>query len=414
MHAARWLPLRIMSQSHGRRWPWVIAAAAFGLLASGAALWLSTAAVPLGPRWGPRGLMAAGVVMFSPMGAVVATRRPHNRIGVIYCFIGLLCAVQFFAEEYAVFALLGWPGRLPGGVWLAWLQNWIWVPAIAFYLVLVPLLLPEGRLPSARWRPVVGFTLAAVAVETVLMAIQPGPLQNFSRVDNPLPLVLLPLAVVRAWQQGALSLLNLAILAAALALVSRVRRAPPVERQQLKWIAVACSIGAAGIITGTLVPAWAPPLLLGAVMAMHATTGLAILRYRLYDLDVVLNRTVVYGLLTAALVAIYFGCVVVLQGLALAFTGQQQSQLVTVLSTLLIAGLFSPLRGRLQAAIDRRFFRRKYSMAAALEHFGQMLRETPGSDIDQLNADLVQVVQDTLEPASVRLWLRPTHPPRRP
>ena len=407
MDTTHWLPFRFLSYPRSRRWPWLAWALAWAVTAIGAGLYLLSASVPLGPRWGPRGFMAVGAVMFSPMGAVVAARRPQNRIGWIYCALGLLCAVQFFAEQYAAFALFGWPGRLPAGELMAWLEDWIWMPSVALYLIYVPLLLPEGHLPSPRWRPVVVFGTIAAALMTFFTATQPGPMDNFYRVVNPFGAPLAP-ELWRSFTAVAYGLLNLALLSAAISLVWRARHARGLERQQLKWLALAFAIGAAGILTGTLIPVLAAPLLLGAVLGMHATTGLAILRYRLYDLDIVLNRTVVYGLLTAALAGVYFGCVVVLQSLAVVFTGQQRSELVTVLSTLAIAALFNPLRHRIQNVIDRRFFRRKYDADKALARFGQAIRYDTGGDLDEINADLIRVVDETLEPASVSLWVRPT------
>jgi hypothetical protein len=141
---------------------------------------------------------------------------------------------------------------------------------------------------------------------------------------------------------------------------------------------------------------------------MQATTGMAILRYRLYELDVVLNRTVVYGVLTAALIGVYFGSVLVLQSVAVALTGQRRSELVTVLSTLAIAALFNPLRGRIQRVIDERFFRRKYDAEKALTRFAQAIRGETSADLNQLNAHLLRAVDETLEPATVSLWVRPT------
>jgi hypothetical protein len=336
---------------------------------------------------------------------VVAARRPQNRIGWIYCAIGLLCAVQFFAEQYAAFALFGWPGRLPAGEWAAWLQNWIWVPAVGLYLIFIPMLLPEGHLPSRRWRPVLGFGAVAAALETFFTAGQPGRMENFYRVVNPIGTRVAP-ETWRLLGTPAYAMLNLAVLAAAISLVWRARHARALERQQLKWLAFAFAIGAAGILTGTLVPVLAAPLVLGAIVVMHATTGLAILRYRLYDLDIVVNRTIVYGLLTAALAGIYFGCVLVLQNLAVALTGQQRSELVSVLSTLAIALLFNPIRRRIQSLIDRRFFRRKYDAGQALARFGQAVRGDASGDLSQINADLIRVVDETLEPASISLWVR--------
>jgi hypothetical protein len=406
MDANHFLPLRFLSHPRSRRWPSVAWAAAWALTAIGLALYLTTYSVSLGPRWGPRGVMAFGALLFTPMGTVIASRRPQNYIGWIYCAIGLLAGATFFMQEYAVFAVLGRPGWLPAGEWAAWIQNWLWVPAAALYLMFIPLLLPEGRLPSPRWRPVAWFFAAVTALLAVSIAVQPGRLQNFYPVINPLGGAGAPEFWTLYGNIGLL-LLDLCILAAAASLIWRVRHASAVERQQLKWLAFAFAVGGALISIGALLPALAAPLLLVAVAGMHATTGIAILRYRLYDLDVVINRTVVYGLLTAALAGVYFGSVLVLQGLAVALTGQARSGLVTVLSTLAIAALFNPLRHRIQRTIDRRFFRRKYDAAKALARFGQTIRDDTSGDLEQLNADLIHVVNETLEPASISLWVRP-------
>jgi hypothetical protein len=195
--------------------------------------------------------------------------------------------------------------------------------------------------------------------------------------------------------------------AAAFSLFWRLRHAGAQVRQQLKWVALAYAVGALGIVTSIIVPNLSAMVFLTAIMGMQATTGMAILRYRLYDLDVVLNRTVVYGLVTAALVGIYFGSVLALQGLAVTLTGQRRSELVTVLSTLAIAAAFSPLRSRIQRVIDERFFRRKYDAEKALARFGLAIRGDTSADLGRLNADLIRVVDETLEPESVWLWTKP-------
>jgi hypothetical protein len=305
-------------------------------------------------------------------------------------------------QEYAVLALLGRPGWLPWGEWAAWLQNWIWMPAAGLYLFFVPLLLPEGRLPSRRWRPLMWFGGLSIGLLTLCWAVQPGRLQNFYPLVNPLGARWAP----ELWVQlgnGLFLVMDLLILTSAASLLWRARHASVVERQQLKWLAFAFAVGSLAIAAGSLAPALAAPLLIAAVMGMHATTGISILRYRLYDLDVVVNRAVVYGLLSAALAGLYFGFVVVLQGLAVALTGQQRSELVTVLSTLAIATLFNPLRFRIQRVIDLRFFRRKYDADKALARFGRAVRDDASGDLDRLNEDLLQVVDDTLEPASISL-----------
>jgi len=412
MDPTRLLPLRFLSHPRSGRWPWIVWAAAWALVAGGAAMYLLTYTVPLGPRWAPRWALGVGAMMFAPLGAVVAARQPRNPIGWIYCATGGLCGLQFFTQEYAVFSLLYQPGRLPAGEWAAWLQSWIWVLVVAFYLIFVPMRLPQGRLPSPRWRPVAVFAAGATLLLALSIAAQPGRLTNFYPVINPLG-VGSEAGVWLRLQQAAYVAMGLAIGAAAFSLTWRVRHTDGLERQQLRWLAFAFSMGAPAILVGLLVPSLAAPLLLGAIMVMQVTTGISILRYRLYDLDVVINRTVVYALLTAALAGLYFGFVVVLQGLAVALTGQQRSELVTVLSTLAIAALFNPLRHRIQGLIDRRFFRRKYDATQALARFSQALRDQTNGDLETINADLMRVVDETLEPASLSLWVRPeSHPPQ--
>ena len=186
MDSIHFLPLRILSHPRSRRLPWAALVAAWVLAGAGAAMFLATYSIPIGPRWGPRWLLGLGGVMFAPMGAVVASRQPRNLIGWIYCAMACLCSAQFFAQEYAVLAVFGRPGWLPAGEWAAWLQSWIWVPIVALYLVYVPLLLPQGRLPSPRWRPVAGLAFLATLLLMVAIAAQPGRLINFYPVFNPL------------------------------------------------------------------------------------------------------------------------------------------------------------------------------------------------------------------------------------
>jgi hypothetical protein len=271
------------------------------------------------------------------------------------------------------------------------------------------MLLPEGHLPSPRWRLLSAWASIATLLLAVVVAFMPGPLTNFYPVVNPLGAALSP-ELSASFQSAAMVALYGAIAAAAFSLLWRVRNSNAHVRQQLKWVALAFGLGALGILTSIIVPNWSALVFLTSIVAMQATTGIAILRYRLYDLDVVLNRTVVYGLVTAALVGIYFGFVLVLQGLAVTLTGQRRSELVTVLSTLAIAALFSPLRTRIQRVIDARFFRRKYDAEKALARFGQAIRGESSADLSQLNAHLVRVVDETLEPATVSLWVRPTSP----
>jgi hypothetical protein len=394
----------------GRRWlPWGIWAVAISLTGAAVVLLVLSAHVSLGPRWGPRGGLIVFAVMFSTMGLVVATRRPANRIGWLYLAAGCVFAVQGFGEEYAAYALLMRPGELPGGVGWAWLQNWIWILGVSIYLIYVPLLLPEGRLLSPRWRRVGWFGGLATGLLAFFFATQPGRLNNFYPVVNPLGVTAWP----RLWarlQTLSMGLMALAMAVAVASLVVRVRSAGPVERQQLKWVAFACAWAVAGMLAAVAFGTntrLSEILVLGGIVGTHVATALAILRYRLYDIDIVIRRTLIYGLLTAALAAVYFACVVVLQTLVVQMTGQQQSQLVSVLSTLAMAALAAPLRTRLQHGIDRRFYRHKYDAAQSLARFGQAVRDSAQADLDQLSDDILAVVNETLQPSSATLWVRP-------
>lgn len=394
----------------GRRWlPWGVWAVAFSLTGASITFLVLSDHVSLGPRWGPRGGLIVFAVMFSTMGLVVASRRPENRIGWLYLAAGCVFAVQGFGEEYAAYALLVRPGELPGGVGWAWLQNWIWILGVSIYLIYVPLLLPEGRLLSPRWRRVGWFGGLATGLLAFFFATQPGRMDNFYAVVNPIGVTAWP-RLWAAFEGIALGLMSLAMAIAVASLVVRMRQAGPVERQQLKWVAFACAWAVAGMLASVVFGAntrVSEILVIGGIVGTHVATALAILRYRLYDIDIVIRRTLVYGLLTAALAAVYFACVVVLQTLAVRLTGQQQSELVTVMSTLAMAALASPLRARLQLGIDRRFYRHKYDAVQSLARFGRAVRDSAHADLDRLSGEVLTVVNETLQPASATLWIRP-------
>jgi ADP-ribosylglycohydrolase len=200
--------------------------------------------------------------------------------------------------------------------------------------------------------------------------------------------------------------------------VARYRRASGVERQQLKWFALAAVLGGAFLVGRLLSLDWLLDNTLSTFLdsattiGLYLTVGVAILRYRLYDIDVLINRTLVYGSLTAMLALIYVGGVAVTQAIFRALTGQEeQPQLAIVVSTLAIAALFSPLRRRIQVFIDRRFYRRKYDATKTLEAFSARLRDE--TNLDALNDELVGVVRETMQPAYLSLWLRPDTAPKK-
>jgi hypothetical protein len=238
-------------------------------------------------------------------------------------------------------------------------------------------------------------------------ALNAGPLDDLPQIRNPYGVDSPVLGLVGV--AAALVMVG-SMVASAVSLIVRARRAGRVERQQIKWLAYGGAVVVGAIFVGGVIAIWSVTVSIAvttvALLGVPLSTGVAIARYRLYDIDIVINRTLVYGALTAALVAVYFGGVATLQALLRALTGQeQQPQLAIVVSTLVIAALFDPLRRRVQAFVDRRFYRGKYDARKTLEAFSVKLRDE--TDLDALNDDLVGVVRETMQPAHVSLWLRP-------
>jgi hypothetical protein len=374
--------------------------------------------------WGSGGaignlLILAPFLAFTIVGALIASRRPENPIGWICLVAGLFWTLIALDDQYTAYGLAT-TGVVPFPAAVVALSQWLWVPPVGLLSIYLILFFPDGRLPSRRWRPLAWFSGAVMALVSLAIALAPGPLPDLGGVRNPFGLEGYP------WIADATNvipaLLPLCTLASALSLVLRYRRSGSEQREQIKWIAFAGSfVGLMSLITvvGTLI--FAPefpdstgtqPLWLGVLQDVEllsfagipVAVGIAVLRYRLYDIDVIINRTLVYGSLTATLIALYFGGIVVLQRLFVLLTGQQ-STLAVVASTLLIAALFNPLRRRIQSFIDRRFYRRKYDARKTLEAFTAKLRDE--TDFDALNAELVGVVNETIQPAHVSLWLRP-------
>jgi hypothetical protein len=286
------------------------------------------------------------------------------------------------------------------------------------------LLFPDGRLPSRRWRPLAWLSGTVIVLVSILVSLTPGGLQNLGGIRNPYALEDYPWLETVAYI--VLPLLPLCMLASVISLVMRYRRSRGEERQQIKWIAFAASfVGLLYLIamvcafifpSGAWFQAGSPLWLdllgyaaLSSFTLVPIAIGFAVLRYRLYEIDIIINRTLVYGSLTVTLVLVYFGSVVGLQYILRALTGQE-SQLAIVGSTLTIAALFNPLHQRIQASIDRLFYRRKYDAAKTLDEFSSKLRDE--TDLDALNSDLVKVVRDTMQPQHVTLWLREPKEPR--
>ncbi len=343
-------------------------------------------------------LLAIGYTAYPTVGALVASRRPKNAIGWLLCVVGLTITSSIFTEQYVSYAQQMQPGSLPGAEVAAYLLDIN--PGVAL-AIFVPLLFPDGRLPSRRWRPVVWLLGAGIGVNVVGVPLEPGD-------ANPLGIEL-----SRGVYEALSVLLDggfffVGIVGAVASVTLRLWRARGEERQQIKWLLYAVCVLVVGIMGAAFLPSplsevfWLVTLL--GFAAMPVAVGVAILRYRLYEIDFLINRTLVYGSLTATLVALYFGGIVLLQRAFVALTGEK-STLAVVASTLLIAALFNPLRRRIQGFIDRRFYRRKYDARKTLEAFSAKLRDE--TDLEALNDELVRVVLETMQPAHVSLWLRP-------
>jgi len=274
-------------------------------------------------------------------------------------------------------------------------------------MVFLGLLFPDGQPPSSRWRWFAWISVLLFLVGTILEAISPGPLAGHGPIQNPLGI-----EGIRNVVSEVHALIWLLVLVTAGSVLIRFRRARGVERQQLKWftytVAVAAGSGTLAYIGSEAISVhwlWLMGFILMVVgfVSLPIAMGIAILRYRLYEIDLIINRTLVYGLLTAILVLFYFGSVTALQYLFSLLTGQGNT-LAIVASTLAIAALFNPLRRRIQGFIDRRFYRRKYDAAKTLEAFGIRLRDE--TDLEKLCEDLGEVVDETMQPSHISLWLR--------
>jgi hypothetical protein len=356
------------------------------------------------------------------VGAVVASRQPRNPVGWFFVVSATCLAVNEATGRYAVYGLVIEPGSLPLARLMAWPSTWMWEPALVLIILFLPLYFPNGRLLSPRWRPVLWLALLfSVGFGVVFGALYPGEVDELSPgVGGDVPGVVNPLGIEalrpldRVTQIDIiLAVLFLTIVLCSVAsLVVRFWRSSGEERQQMKWLTYAATANfAMGLLVMSLpaASAWyrAVDSLSNLVLAgLPVAVGIAILRYRFYDIDRIINRTLVYGSLTLMLALIYFGGVATTQAIFQALTGQQKlPQLVVVASTLVIAALFNPLRRRIQSFIDKRFYRSKYDARKTLEAFSAQLRDE--TDLDALGYDLVGVVRETMQPAHVSLWLHP-------
>jgi hypothetical protein len=358
-------------------------------------------------------------VLFTTIGALVASRQPKNTIGWIFCALGLFLTSYSASGQYAIYALVSSPGSLPGGGTAAWLEAFLNGPIILVLFALVLLLFPDGRPLSRRWRAALWLDLIVAAVLLVVGSFKPGPMPTSSlNVANPFGIEKIGALLNVLLYVGVSLALALTVLGA-VSLMVRFRRSGAEERQQIKWFAFAgaimCAVTATGPFLWSLPPSspavtliW-PALFLSAVSTIPVATGIAILKYGLYEIDQIINRTLVYGSLTAVLAVFYEGGIVALQ-YVFRLLSAQESQVAVVATTLVIAAMFEPLRRRIQHFVDRRFYRNKYDARKTLEAFSFKLRNE--TNLEALNNDLVGVVNQTMQPAHTSLWLRPDPNPK--
>ncbi len=356
------------------------------------------------------------LVAFPLTGLVILRRQPRNTVGWLLTGIGAVWGLGGYADTWATYGLVTSPGSLPGAAVGGTIANGIWAPALGLTGTYLFLLFPDGGLPSPRWRPfawVVGGVLVLLSVTLLLSPeeLVTGPAVG---VDNPLGVVALGPALDVVVPVLVLAL-ALCIVTSAAGLVVRFRRSRGVERLQVKWLATAAAaVGGVfmlGILTSSVFPeeadaTWQRLLdqlsfLMFALLPL--AIGVAVLRYHLYDIDVVVNRALVYGSLTATLVVTYLGSVLLLQLLLRPLT--ERSDLAVAASTLAVAALFGPARRRIQVAVDRRFYRHRYDAARTVSDFSARLRQQ--IDLDAIGTDLVRIAGDTVQPTDASLWLRP-------
>ena len=377
---------------------WSLCACVLLLLALSALLIFLGWPTPLPPNQDLWWQQLATIVTFSGaplLGGFIASRRPENSYGWLWLAAGFSLSLVGFSQAYVSYALVLENGALPAPRTVDSVVGGIgWVAAITFIPILL-LLFPTGRPPSRRWHLLV-WGVVGLGATILVLAV----LSHFSDT----------------YVQILIGLVFLAEVPAALSLVFRYRSAGGLERQQIKWFAYAAAIFAIFPTLDLLWPGGLPENALfqtisesGAILGLYVAIGVAISRYRLYDIDILINRTIVYASLTVTLIALYFGVIIVLQRAFVVVTGEE-STLAVVASTLAIAALFNPLRQRIQVLVDRRFYRRKYDARQTLESFSAKLRDE--TDLDALSDELVGVVRETMQPAHVSLWLRSDPSPR--
>ena len=385
-----------------RMLPWLLVALSLALMTA-----VQIAVVTTGISNHPSGdvFIWAIALVFGSTGGLVASRHPGNPIGWLFLTASVAAGLGSLSGTYAdIYDAQGRGPELLGRV-AAEYGELSWMPFIILPSTFLLALFPNGHLLSRRWRPVAWCAGVGMVAAFVVEGMKPGPIPDHPGLTNPFG-VHSPL--ISPLDGLSLLLVALGIIGCSASLVVRFRRSHGAERQQMKWLALAGSATAITIVV--VIPVYdslgaglSNALIMTAVLGLPVAAGIAILRYRLYDIDLVINRTLVYGTLTALLAGVYLGSVLLLQ-LALAAV-TQGSGLAVAVSTLATAALVRPARTRIQSVVDRRFFRKRYDASRTLAEFGARLRDQV--DLDALQRDLRTVVADTMQPAHVSLWTAP-------
>jgi hypothetical protein len=362
-----------------------------------------------GGEWGFPGFQGIAAAVFGGSGALIAWNRPRHPIGWLLLVAGgVLSALQFAAHYYAIYGLLVHPGAVPRPALGFWYAAWVWLPTVASIASATVLLFPSGHLPSPRWRPAAVLLGLGVVVGTMGFALSPS-ISGLTDADpNPFPLQL-PAAISGPAAGLGMAVVVIGLLASAAGLVARFRRSVGVERQQLKWLALAASVAAVtfgiyavAMVFGGTQDVWVSAIVAVAFLTIPVAIGIAILRYQLWDIDRLINRTLVYAGLTVVLGAVYGASVLALQ--ALLSSVVHTTEPAVAASTLLVAFLFQPVRRRLQRAVDRRFYRSHYDAQRIADAFAARLREEV--ELDAVTMDLCRSVDRAMRPESASVWLR--------
>lgn len=407
-----------VKQSSRLVWVWFVLTLSVGV--GSLLLFMRNAATSIPTSWGFDGGMREGAVnwinafqqsVLSPtligfLGALILTRRPGHRIGWLMLALGLLSAVMTLTGEWAIYGYYTVQTNLFGAALAAWVANWIWIIQFTI-LILTAAIFPNGRFISHRWAGAAAVSLALFAVPLLLGAVVETPMSSSFQIPNPFVATHSTAFYDFVFTVG-VSFMPTSVLVVLTAAIVRFRTSDGHERQQMKWLMFGVVMMAFLTLVGLgLYFGW--NISFGGIMVNTSILGpalgigVALLRHRLYDVDLVIRRTLQYSLLTGLLALVYFGGVVTLQAGFRAMTGQTNSPLTTVLSTLAIAALFTPIRRRVQNFIDRRFYRKKYNAEQALAQFAAVARDEV--DMDRLTDAMLRVVQESVQPEKVSLWL---------